>query len=97
MCLSACVHAGLMVHQSLHGTNLMMFIASNHWSTISGDGEIRTHDPLLARQVLSQLSYTPMGSPVCRGLADPRVAMDGAPPSAAQPLFLHLVPFPEWA
>ena len=28
---------------------------------IRGDGEIRTHDPLLARQVLSQLSYTPMG------------------------------------
>ena len=27
----------------------------------SGDGEIRTHDPLLARQVLSQLSYTPTG------------------------------------
>ena len=26
----------------------------------SGDGEIRTHDPLLARQVLSQLSYTPI-------------------------------------
>ena len=26
----------------------------------SGDGEIRTHDPLLARQVLSQLSYAPM-------------------------------------
>ena len=26
-----------------------------------GDGEIRTHDPLLARQVLSQLSYTPKG------------------------------------
>ena len=26
-----------------------------------GDGEIRTLDPLLARQVLSQLSYTPMG------------------------------------
>ena len=25
----------------------------------TGDGEIRTHDPLLARQVLSQLSYTP--------------------------------------
>ena len=25
----------------------------------NGDGEIRTHDPLLARQVLSQLSYTP--------------------------------------
>ena len=27
-----------------------------------GDGEIRTHDPLLARQVLSQLSYTPIQS-----------------------------------
>ena len=26
----------------------------------NGDGEIRTHDPLLARQVLSQLSYTPV-------------------------------------
>ena len=28
----------------------------------NGDGEIRTHDPLLARQVLSQLSYTPKRS-----------------------------------
>ena len=27
--------------------------------TADGDGEIRTLDPLLARQVLSQLSYTP--------------------------------------
>ena len=27
---------------------------------LSGDGEIRTLDPLLARQVLSQLSYTPI-------------------------------------
>ena len=27
---------------------------------INGDGEIRTLDPLLARQVLSQLSYTPV-------------------------------------
>ena len=26
----------------------------------NGDGEIRTHDPLLARQVLSQLSYIPI-------------------------------------
>ena len=26
-----------------------------------GDEQIRTVDPLLARQVLSQLSYTPMG------------------------------------
>ena len=35
----------------------------------SGDGEIRTLDPLLARQVLSQLSYTPMdaGLPFLQG------------------------------
>jgi hypothetical protein len=32
-----------------------------------GDNEIRTHDPLLARQVLSQLSYTPTISPVVDG------------------------------
>ena len=30
-------------------------------TVISGDKGIRTLDPLLARQVLSQLSYTPMG------------------------------------
>ena len=29
---------------------------------LNGDGEIRTHDPLLARQVLSQLSYAPIKS-----------------------------------
>ena len=39
---------------------------SNHlsyeplWSQPGGDDGIRTHDPLLAGQVLSQLSYTPM-------------------------------------
>lgn len=33
---------------------LMIFII------IGGDEEIRTPDPLLARQVLSQLSYTPL-------------------------------------
>ena len=30
------------------------------FSVSTGDGEIRTLDPLLARQVLSQLSYTPV-------------------------------------
>ena len=29
-------------------------------SADNGDGEIRTLDPLLARQVLSQLSYAPI-------------------------------------
>ena len=39
-------------------------LCSDHflWKRSSGDGEIRTHDPLLARQVLSQLSYTPTGA-----------------------------------
>ena len=32
-----------------------------HISVTSGDEGIRTPDPLLARQVLSQLSYTPKG------------------------------------
>ena len=31
-------------------------------TSANGDGEIRTLDPLLARQVLSQLSYTPIES-----------------------------------
>ncbi len=39
----------------------------------NGDGEIRTLDPLLARQVLSQLSYTPMDA--------------GLPFFSTQPLF----------
>ena len=33
----------------------------------NGDGEIRTLDPLLARQVLSQLSYTPRFSVHAKG------------------------------
>ena len=35
--------------------------------TGNGDGEIRTLDPLLARQVLSQLSYTPRFSVHAKG------------------------------
>ena len=37
-------------------------IGSSFSKLPSGDGEIRTLDPLLARQVLSQLSYTPTDS-----------------------------------
>ena len=33
--------------------------------TKSGDGEIRTHDLLLARQALSQLSYAPTSGTKC--------------------------------
>ena len=37
-----------------------MFLFSQKSSLPTGDNEIRTRDPLLARQVLSQLSYTPI-------------------------------------
>ena len=33
---------------------------------VGGDDGIRTHDPLLAGQVLSQLSYTPIFLPLPR-------------------------------
>ena len=36
------------------------FSVNNVSFTDNGDGEIRTLDPLLARQVLSQLSYAPV-------------------------------------
>ena len=36
------------------------FQVARQISLTNGDGEIRTLDPLLARQVLSQLSYTPI-------------------------------------
>ena len=35
------------------------YMADTENAVSNGDGEIRTLDPLLARQVLSQLSYTP--------------------------------------
>ena len=35
---------------------------SSSFKRVGGDEEDRTPDPLLARQVLSQLSYTPTGS-----------------------------------
>ena len=39
----------------------MLFIACRIAEHYNGDEGIRTRDPLLARQVLSQLSYTPKG------------------------------------
>ena len=44
-------------------TSRLSGVRSNHLSyepTFGGDEEVRTLDPLLARQVLSQLSYTPI-------------------------------------
>src|SRR6266567_569263 len=48
-----------------------------------GDERIRTADPLLAKQVLSQLSYIPWGTAAAVLLAAPR----SAPPSACGELF----------
>ena len=47
------------------------------FASANGDGEIRTLDPLLARQVLSQLSYTPTdaGLPFFQG--NPYILFDG--------------------
>ena len=44
-------------------TSRLSGVRSNHLSyepTSGGDEEVRTPDPLRARQVLSQLSYTPI-------------------------------------
>ena len=38
----------------------LQFPSNGMFCNFNGDGEIRTHDPLLARQVLSQLSYAPI-------------------------------------
>ena len=40
--------------------DIVLKLHCNCLLTVSGDKGIRTLDPLLARQVLSQLSYTPM-------------------------------------
>ena len=59
----------IMMFAQLSSLNLLRFanrLALNSFFELikllsaSGDGEIRTHDPLLARQVLSQLSYAPI-------------------------------------
>ena len=51
-----CLHTRLCKHTRVSSN----FIAVMLTPYLRGDGEIRTLDPLLARQVLSQLSYTPI-------------------------------------
>jgi hypothetical protein len=46
---------------------LFFQILCSFQGTGGGDKEIRTLDPLLARQVLSQLSYTPISKPGLNG------------------------------
>ena len=44
-------------------TSRLSVVCSNqlsYWPTVGGDNRDRTDDPLLAKQVLSQLSYTPI-------------------------------------
>ena len=58
-CLHATEKASLSrcnVHCCTLSCDTLYFLLSKY----NGDGEIRTLDPLLARQVLSQLSYTPI-------------------------------------
>ena len=45
-------------------------------SSCGGDDGIRTHDPLLAGQVLSQLSYTPKGFGIKKPLRFREAALD---------------------
>ena len=47
--------------------------------SLGGDDGIRTHDPLLAGQVLSQLSYTPIfGLPPLLLFSSPLASLAGA-------------------
>ena len=47
-------------HSCKHARPYLYYCRKCSHNYLRGDGEIRTHDPLLARQVLSQLSYTPI-------------------------------------
>ena len=56
---------------------------------LGGDDGTRTHDPLLAKQVLSQLSYTPKTgreSPLFQRSAEPKL---GLPLCWLRPIFPH--------
>ena len=46
-------------------------------TSANGDGEIRTLDPLLARQVLSQLSYTPTDAGLPFFQSNPYILFNG--------------------
>ena len=54
------VRSNLLSYEPIHlrGASLSIF------HPLGGDERVRTDDPLLAKQVLSQLSYTPISSKV---------------------------------
>jgi hypothetical protein len=66
VCISCSVFGFQGTRHGMINTFQKILPASSVDIPMNGDGEIRTHDPLLARQVLSQLSYTPMvGQSTC--------------------------------
>ena len=61
--ISVFARTGIGIYAVSEGTQFLSFTHSLFNSgdfSPNGDNEIRTRDPLLARQVLSQLSYTPI-------------------------------------
>ena len=60
--LSFCAHATFLAITTcvVICAVLLLEVFTCVYTSIGGDKEIRTLDPLLARQVLSQLSYTPI-------------------------------------
>ena len=79
-CLLIVLYLGLKSYQC-SVFKVQIHLTSFH--EMNGDGEIRTLDPLLARQVLSQLSYTPIWAFVVRyivglsGLEPPTSRLSG--------------------
>ena len=51
------VRSNLLSYEPIHVTEVLPFPS---FHPHGGDERVRTDDPLLAKQVLSQLSYTPM-------------------------------------
>ena len=54
------VHRKFALHRFPFESSLLFVTNLSPHSLLGGDDGIRTHDPLLAGQVLSQLSYTPI-------------------------------------
>ena len=76
----------------------MSYIFFQHFRVDGGDEENRTPDPLLARQVLSQLSYTPIhlsGFPLLNVLfQEPSKLNNASNKSSLDPLTLDVWPKP---
>ena len=60
-------------------------------TTRNGDDGIRTHDPLLAGQVLSQLSYTPVASRHTRSSVFSQLSLPNSHDRCVRPLLRYLV------